>query len=63
MIEKVNQQRREAGFLTVEEMLESDNLFYDLFSVLISRNVFLGKGNTDDCMAKTKCRLSELHFL
>ncbi len=45
MIEKLNQQRRTLGFLTPDELLESDNIFLDPFSILISRNVILGKGN------------------
>jgi hypothetical protein len=46
MIEKVNEQRYLLGFLTLEEMLESENTFLDPFSILISRHIVLGKGNT-----------------
>lgn len=46
MIEKINQQRFTLGFLKVDEMLGSDNIFLDPFSILISRSVVLGKGNT-----------------
>jgi acetyltransferase-like isoleucine patch superfamily enzyme len=46
MIEAINQHRHKLGFLTVEELLESDNTFLDPFSILISCNVTLGKGNT-----------------
>jgi acetyltransferase-like isoleucine patch superfamily enzyme len=31
--------------LTLEELLESNNIIYDPFSTLISRNVILGQGN------------------
>ncbi len=46
MIEKLNQHRSTLGFLTLEEMLESDNIFLEPFSILISRHVVLGKNNT-----------------
>lgn len=46
MIDRINQYRRDLGFLTIEEMLESSNIFFDPFSILISRNVRLGKRNT-----------------
>jgi hypothetical protein len=45
MIEAINQHRRKLGFLTVEELLESDNTFLEPFSILVSRNVSLGQGN------------------
>jgi hypothetical protein len=45
MIEKLNQQRRDLELLTIEEMLESTNTFLDPSSILISRNVIIGKGN------------------
>lgn len=45
MLERLNQQRIKLGFLTVEELLETDNIIHDPFSTLISRNIILGQGN------------------
>jgi hypothetical protein len=45
MLAQLNRQRRAAGFLTVEELLETNNLIHDPFSTLVSRNALLGRGN------------------
>ena len=46
-IEKMNRAREERGFRTIDEIYElaKENTIFDLFSVLISRSVSLGKGN------------------
>lgn len=46
-IAAMNDARKAGGFLTIEEMLElaKENIFYDIFSTVIGRNVRLGKGN------------------
>ena len=49
LVESINAARRAAGFLTLEEMLalsENNNNFLDPFSILISKGVRLGHGNT-----------------
>lgn len=48
VISSIDNTRREAGYLTVTELLEAahQNIFFDPFSTLISRNIILGKGNT-----------------
>lgn len=46
ILEKLNYQRLEQGCYTITELLEiADNVFYDPFSTIITRNVTLGKGN------------------
>lgn len=45
MLEVLNHQRRILGFLTIEELLETNNTVYDPFSTLISRSITLGQGN------------------
>ena len=46
-IEQMNRAREENGFRTIDEMYElaKENTIFNLFSVLISRSVSLGKGN------------------
>ena len=46
-IEQMNRTREEQGFRTIGEMYElaKENSIFNLFSVLISRSVYLGNGN------------------
>ena len=46
-MEQMNQVREEEGFRTIDELYElaQENTIFDLFSVLISRSVDIGKGN------------------
>jgi hypothetical protein len=45
VFENLNHQRRASGFLTIEELLETNNTIHDPFSTLISRNVVPGQEN------------------
>jgi hypothetical protein len=45
MLHQLNRQRIALGFLTLEELLETNNIIHDPFSTLISRNVMLGQEN------------------
>ncbi len=46
-IDKMNEQREHNGYKTIEQLFElaQENTIYDLYSVLISKNVRFGKGN------------------
>ena len=46
-VEHMNRAREEKGFRTIDEMYElaKENTIFDLFSVLISRSVSIGRGN------------------
>lgn len=48
IIEYLNNIRRKSGFLLINEVLElaKYNAIYDVYSILISRYVLIGKGNT-----------------
>ncbi|MEE2524600.1 hypothetical protein V1639_13910 [Pseudarthrobacter sp. J75] len=58
VISSIDKTRLEAGYLSVTELLEMahQNTFLDPFSILISRNVILGEGNTFHPNVLVSCR-------
>lgn len=57
-IASMNGAREKNGFMTIEQIFEIayENQVYDVFSLLISKNVIIGKGNTfyPNCMIECK---------
>lgn len=58
VISSIDKTRLEAGYLSVTELLEAAHLntFLDPFSILISRSVILGEGNTFYPNVLVSCR-------